>query len=119
MLELAREIATRSAELPQSSVEIVRGADGASIHCVHAGSGPSVVLAHGYLLELGFFDLVFPELARSGYHVIAFDQRGHGRSSGGRDGYGSAASAADYAAVLEHFDVQNGTLVAHSMGSFL
>lgn len=56
--------------------EIVRSEDGAHIHCVHAGSGPAVLLAHGYLLELGFFDLVFDELVRSGYRAIAFDQRG-------------------------------------------
>jgi pimeloyl-ACP methyl ester carboxylesterase len=104
---------------PQAGVEAVRGADGSRIHCVHAGSGPSVVLAHGYLLELGAFDLVFGELLRSGYHVIAFDQRGHGRSRGGSDGYGSAAAASDYGAVLEHFDVRDAILVAHSMGSFL
>lgn len=118
MLERAREISRDPAAQTQGSVEIVRGADGAHIHCMHAGSGPSVVLAHGYLLELGFFDLVFAELARS-HHVIAFDQRGHGRSRGGSDGYAPAAAAADYASILEHFDVQRGVLVAHSMGSLL
>jgi non-heme chloroperoxidase len=106
-------------EARAGQVEIVRGADGAHIHCVHAGSGPTVVLAHGYLLELEFFDHVFDELVRSGYRVIAFDQRGHGRSRGGSDGYGSAAAAADYAAVLEHFDARDAILVAHSMGAFL
>jgi pimeloyl-ACP methyl ester carboxylesterase len=119
MLEPARDIPNATVQLPQNSVEIVRGADGAHLHCVHAGKGPSVVLAHGYLLELGFFDLVFAQLARAGYHVIAFDQRGHGRSRGGSDGYAPAAAAADYAAILEHFAVERGVLVAHSMGSFL
>lgn len=102
-----------------AAVETVHGTDGGRIHCVHAGSGPCVVLAHGYLLELAFFERVFDELVRSGYRVIAFDQRGHGRSRGGSDGYGSAAAASDYRAVLEHFDVRDGILVAHSLGSFL
>jgi non-heme chloroperoxidase len=100
-----------------SQAEIVCGGDGAQIHCVHAGSGPTVVLAHGYLLETEFFDLVFNELVRSGHRVIAFDQRGHGRSRGGSDGYGSAAAAADYAAVLEHFDARDATLVAQLFGN--
>jgi pimeloyl-ACP methyl ester carboxylesterase len=104
---------------PQRRVEVVRGADGSRIHCVHAGEGPSVVLAHGYLLELDAYELVFGELARSGHHVIAFDQRGHGSSQGGSDGYGPAAAASDYGAVLEHFAVRDGILVGHSMGSFL
>jgi len=119
MPEPSRVVASAFIEPSVASVEMVRGADGGSIRCVHAGRGPSVVLAHGYLLDLEFFDLVFGELARSGHHVIAFDQRGHGGSRGGSDGYGSTAAASDYGAVLEHFDVQDGILVAHSMGSFL
>jgi non-heme chloroperoxidase len=118
MLGLTNDVAKVPAGR-QSGVEVVRGADGARIHCVHGGTGPTVVLAHGYLLELGAYDLVFGELVRSGYHVIAFDQRGHGRSRGGSAGYGSTAAACDYGAVLEHFDVRDGILVAHSMGSFL
>jgi non-heme chloroperoxidase len=118
MFDLVSDVAKVPAG-PQSGVEVVRGADGSRIHCVHAGTGPSVVLAHGYLLELGAYDLVFGELVRAGYHVIAFDQRGHGRSQAGSDGHGSAAAASDYGAVLEHFDVRDGILVAHSMGSFL
>jgi pimeloyl-ACP methyl ester carboxylesterase len=101
------------------SVEVVLGADGSRIHCVHAGSGPSVVLAHGYLLEHSAFEPVFGTLVRAGHRVIAFDQRGHGRSRAGSAGHGAEAAAADYAAVLEHFDVQHGVLVAHSMGGFL
>ena len=54
-----------------------------------------------------------------GNRVIAFDQRGHGRSTLGSDGSGSAAMAGDYHAVLEHFDVRDGVLVGHSMGGFV
>ena len=57
-------------------------------------------------------------LAR-GHRVIAFDQRGHGRSTIGSAGIGSEPMAADYAAVLEHFDVHDGVLVGHSMGGFV
>jgi pimeloyl-ACP methyl ester carboxylesterase len=119
MPEPARHQSAVTSGVRATAVEIVRGVDGARIHCAYAGAGPTVVLAHGYLLELEFFEHVFAELARSGYRVIAFDQRGHGRSRAGSDGHGSAAAAADYAAVLEHFDVRDGILVAHSMGSFL
>jgi pimeloyl-ACP methyl ester carboxylesterase len=119
MLETVSEEADARVLRRQGGVEVVRAADGGQIHCMHAGAGPTVVLAHGYLLELAAFDLVFDELVRSGHRVIAFDQRGHGRSRGGSDGYGSAAAACDYGAVLEHFDVEDAVLVAHSMGSFL
>jgi pimeloyl-ACP methyl ester carboxylesterase len=119
MLEPVRHIAINPTPRTEPSVEIVRGADGAHLYCVHAGTGPSVLLAHGYLLEHAFFDLVFAELVRCGHRVIAFDQRGHGRSVGGSEGYKPAAAASDYAAILNHFDVRDGVLVAHSMGSFL
>jgi non-heme chloroperoxidase len=53
------------------------------------------------------------------HRVIAFDQRGHGRSTLGSEGIGSEPMAADFAAVLEHFDVHDGVLVGHSMGGFV
>ena len=45
------------------------------------------------------------------YRLIAYDQRGHGRSTIGTDGINSAAMAGDLGAVLEYFDVQDGVLV--------
>jgi non-heme chloroperoxidase len=63
--------------------------------------------------------MVFNELVKSGFRVIAFDQRGHQKSTIGKDGINSKAMANDYKTVLEHFDVKNGILVGHSMGGFL
>lgn len=93
--------------------------DGTRIHTVVAGRGPAVLLAHGYLLEHGIFDRVFDDLTARGYRVIAFDQRGHGKSTVGTQGASRDACASDYRAVLEHFAVEDATLVAHSMGAFL
>ncbi|MFM7044444.1 MAG: alpha/beta fold hydrolase, partial [Ilumatobacteraceae bacterium] len=59
------------------------------------------------------------DLVQRGYRVIAFDQRGHGRSTVGSDGVGSRQMADDYLAVLRAFDVRGGVLVGHSMGGFL
>jgi non-heme chloroperoxidase len=100
------------------SEEWVERPDGARILCTHAGQGPAIVLAHGYLLDSAVFNLVFGALVSAGHHVIAFDQRGHGRSSIGHDVLGSSTMAGDYRAVLEHFEVEAGTLVAHSMSAF-
>lgn len=78
-----------------------------------------VVLAHGYGFTMDEWNVVAPMLAASGRKVILFDQRGHGHSSIGSQGIGSAVMAADYRAVLEHYDVREATLVGHSMGGFL
>lgn len=94
--------------------------DGIDIHYVSAGSGPTVLLAHGYLLDHHLYDgLLGPLLAR-GLRPVAFDQRGHGRSGihAGQDD--ADVMADDYAALLVHLDdPEPVTLVAHSMGAFL
>jgi pimeloyl-ACP methyl ester carboxylesterase len=99
--------------------EYIERPDGTRLFSVSAGSGPAVVLAHGYLLDHTIFTEIGAQLVAAGRRVIAFDQRGHGRSTIGADGLGPAALASDYRALLEHYAVQDGTLVAHSMGGFL
>jgi len=97
----------------------VRGRDGNHIYCVESGTGPAVLLAHGFLLDLNVYDGLMQRLVGLGYRVIAFDQRGHRRTTVGSDGNGSAAAASDYAVVIEHFEIDDAILVGHSMGGFL
>jgi non-heme chloroperoxidase len=106
-------------EAVPKSVEVLERNDGTRLYSVHAGRGPTVLLAHGYLLEHVIYDAVFDALVGEGYRVIAFDQRGHGRSTVGGDGVGPSVLADDYRALLDFYDVHDATLVAHSMGSFL
>jgi pimeloyl-ACP methyl ester carboxylesterase len=105
--------------LPAGEEEYVKGADGNQIHCVSDGDGPTVVLAHGYLLELTVFNIVFRKLLGQGFRVIAFDQRGHGSSTAGANGCTSKTFSDDYRAVLDHYQVEQGILVGHSMGAFI
>ena len=98
---------------------VVTSADGARIHTVSVGSGPAVVLAHGFAIDMHEWNLIAADLVGRGHRVIAFDQRGHGRSSIGRGGVGSWQMASDYAAVLTAYDVRGAVLVAHSMGGFV
>lgn len=112
--------------LPRGDLTWIERPDGTRLRClVSEGDRPSgassrtIVLAHGILCSIPSYNLVGPELARRGYRVITFDQRAHGRSTCGRDGTTTEAMAADYRAILEHFDVRNGILVGHSMGAYL
>ena len=101
-------------------IRTVESSDGAEIHTVSLGSGErTVVLAHGYGLGHAEWNLVGPMLAERGLRAVAFDQRGHGRSTIGRSGVGSMQMASDYAAVLEAYDASDCVLVGHSMGGFL
>jgi non-heme chloroperoxidase len=58
-------------------------------------------------------------LEARGFRVVAFDQRGHGRSTIGSDGVGTAQMIGDYGAVLEAYDARDALFVGHSMGGFL
>jgi pimeloyl-ACP methyl ester carboxylesterase len=55
-------------------------------------------------------------LVQVGYRCVAFDRRGHGRSSDPGRGYDFDTLADDLAAVIEMLDLRNVTLVGHSMG---
>ena len=69
----------------------VEGINGLRMHVLEAGfeskGRPCVLLLHGFP-ELAFsWRKVMPALAEAGYHVIAPDQRGYGRTTGWDSGY--------------------------------
>jgi pimeloyl-ACP methyl ester carboxylesterase len=69
----------------------VENINGLSMHVLEAGfetrGRPCVLLLHGFP-ELAFsWRKVMPALAEAGYHVIAPDQRGYGRTTGWDAGY--------------------------------
>jgi len=104
----------------EGAERVVERPDGTRLRTISVGSGDrTAVLAHGYGFTADEWNLVAPRLVEQGFAVIAFDQRGHGASTIGSDGIGSAQMASDYGAVLESYDVQGGVLVGHSMGGFL
>jgi non-heme chloroperoxidase len=102
--------------LPAGERYRVPTGDGGQLHAVAAGAGTPLVLTHGALLSLEAWALLWQPLLAAGHQVIAYDLRGHGRSTLGRSGFGVHAYAQDLAAVLDHFDVRHGAVVAHSTG---
>jgi non-heme chloroperoxidase len=104
---------------PEGTEVLIERPDGTVLRALVAGEGPTVVLAHGFGATVLEWNIVWDALLARGHRVIAFDQRGHGRSTLGSAGTGSEPMAADYAAVLAHFDVHDAVLVGHSMGGFV
>lgn len=98
---------------------IVTSNDGTRLSTVSMGSGTPVVLAHGFGIDMHCWNLIADDLVSKGFKVIAFDQRGHGRTNVGSEGVGSRQMVDDYLAVLRAYDVSGGILVGHSMGGFL
>ena len=54
--------------------------DGTSIFYKDWGSGPTVVLSHGWPLSADAWDAQMLFLGQQGCRVVAHDRRGHGRS---------------------------------------
>lgn len=94
----------------------IESADGAKIHAVERGSGLPVVLAHGVTNDHRTWFHQLEDLPSRGIRAVAFDQRGHGRSSVGDAGFGVGPLAEDLRAILEELDLRNAVLVGHSMG---
>jgi len=104
---------------PVGEQVLVTRLDGTVLHALVAGQGPAVAFVYGYTARILEWNFVWDALQARGFRVIAFDQRGHGRSTLGSEGIGSEPMATDIAAVLQHFDVRDGVLVGHSMGGFV
>jgi pimeloyl-ACP methyl ester carboxylesterase len=58
-----------------------------------------------------------PAFVDAGLRCVAYDRRGFGRSDQPGHGYEFDTLADDLAALLDHLDLRDVTLVAHSMGS--
>ncbi|MFE3161512.1 alpha/beta fold hydrolase [Streptomyces sp. NPDC059224] len=103
--------------VPARELTVV-SADGARLHVeVHGPeNAPAVVLAHGWTCSTAFWAAQTRELA-AGHRVIAYDQRGHGRSPASPV-CTTQALADDLEAVLAHTLApgEQAVIVGHSMG---
>jgi pimeloyl-ACP methyl ester carboxylesterase len=79
------------------------------------GSGPPIVLLHGYALSAASWDPVVERLTQRA-RVIRPDLRGLGRSSPGEPPYTMERMAEDVAALLDERGIERATIVGHSMG---
>jgi pimeloyl-ACP methyl ester carboxylesterase len=77
------------------------------------GSGPAVLLMHGWGSRAGRFRLFVPALQARGFRAIAFDGPGHGRTGG--DSASLPQFAAAIAAVNEAVGPV-GAFIGHSLG---
>jgi pimeloyl-ACP methyl ester carboxylesterase len=81
-----------------------------------AGEGIGVVLLHGLTATRRYVVMGSRNLERDGHRVIAYDARGHGRSSPA-DEYTYAALAEDLLAVLDDRGIDRAVLAGASMGA--
>lgn len=90
--------------------------DGHSIHVKDMGSGPPVILIHGWPLTGDMWEYQTLALLEAGYRVITYDRRCFGHSGHPADGYNYDVFAQDLAAVIDHVGAPKVSLVGFSMG---
>jgi pimeloyl-ACP methyl ester carboxylesterase len=92
--------------------------DGAELDLLVAGpaDAPTVVLAHCWTGTKEVWAPVARRLVAAGHRVVLYDQRGHGRSTMGRDAITTDRLGHDLLAVLDEVGGQDLVLAGHSMG---
>src|SRR5215210_5824265 len=89
------------------------------LHVTEAGrGGRPVMLVHGFTADAGEMAGVLEPLAARGWHAVAPDLRGHGRSHRPTepDAYSFELMAADVLALADDLGWERFALVGHSMG---
>ncbi|WP_438027174.1 alpha/beta fold hydrolase [Sorangium sp. So ce233] len=93
----------------------VEAEDGALLFYRDWGAGKPVLFLSGWALSSDMWGYQMLDLVDDGLRCVAYDRRGHGRSSDPGRGYDYDTLADDLAAVLEQLDLREVTLVGHSM----
>ncbi|MCU0839637.1 MAG: alpha/beta hydrolase [Rhodospirillales bacterium] len=91
--------------------------DTVTLHYETLGSGDDVVFVHGLGANLAFWYWGAARLIARRHHVIAYDLRGHGRSSMPAAGYTLDAMCSDLLALLDHLGIAHAHIVGHSYGA--
>ncbi|MFC5754303.1 alpha/beta fold hydrolase [Actinomadura rugatobispora] len=89
------------------------------VHLVEQGTGPLVLLLHGFPESWYSWRHQLPALADAGFRAAAIDLRGYGRSSKPRDvrDYRMLAHVSDNVAVVRALGEETATVVGHDVGS--
>src|SRR5688500_14310142 len=100
-------------------MERVVRSDGVALALEEAGEGTPVVLLHGLTATRRYVVMGSKALERGGHRVVAYDARGHGRSSGAPDpdAYDYDDLVADLQAVLDERGIERAVLAGASMGA--
>lgn len=94
------------------------GVNGTTIHVRVGGSGPAVVLLHGYGETGDMWAPLAADLARD-HTVVVPDLRGMGLSSKPPSGFTKMNQAADVADVLDTLKIERADVVAHDIGNMV
>ena len=96
-------------------------AGGVRIRYLDQGSGPAVVLVHGFTgtIERSWINTgILPDLAGD-HRVLALDLRGHGHSDKPHDPHAYDEIALDVIRLLDHLQIEKSPVVGYSLGGII
>lgn len=94
-------------------------ANGVRLHLVEAGTGPLVVLLHGFPEFWWAWRSQIPALAEAGYRVVAPDLRGYAGSDKPPRGYDMFTASADIAGLIRALGEADAVLIGHGIGGLI
>jgi pimeloyl-ACP methyl ester carboxylesterase len=94
-------------------------ARGTRMHLVEEGTGPLVLLVHGFPESWYSWRHQLPAIAGAGFRAVAVDVRGYGRSSGPLEieAYGMLHHVTDNLGVVEALGEDKAVIVGHDWGA--
>lgn len=117
----------RGGDRPDASSALIDGpwshhdftTNGVRLHVAEAGSGPLILLLHGFPQFWWAWRHQIIALAEAGYRVVAPDLRGFGASDKPPRKYDAMTTAADIARLVSALGEKEATLVGHDLGGSL
>jgi pimeloyl-ACP methyl ester carboxylesterase len=94
-------------------------ANGIRLHIAEAGTGPLVLLLHGFPEFWWSWRHQLVALADAGYHVVAPDLRGYGASDKPPRGYDAPTLASDIAGLVRALGESDAVVIGHDWGGHL
>jgi len=93
--------------------------NGINLHVAEAGEGPLVLLVHGFPESWYSWRHQLPALAAAGFHAVAPDVRGYGRSDAPEpiEAYSMKEMTADMAGLVDAIGERTAVIVGHDWGS--
>jgi pimeloyl-ACP methyl ester carboxylesterase len=112
---------------PDSSIVLVDGpwthrvvpANGIALHVAEAGTGPLVLLLHGFPQFWWAWHQQLTDLAGAGFRAVAVDLRGYGGSDKPPRGYDAPNLAADMAQLVNSLGESDAMVVGTDLGGLL
>jgi pimeloyl-ACP methyl ester carboxylesterase len=112
---------------PDSSIVLIDGpwthrivrANGIAVHVAEYGTGPLVLLLHGFPQFWWAWHQQMLDLGNAGYRAVAVDLRGYGASDKPPRGYDAPTLAADMAALVTSLGESDAMVVGNDLGGTL